>query len=149
MPGRIVQALRRAGSMDPVFMLDEIDKVGASFHGDPAAALLEVLDPAQNKTFTDTYLGVRSISPACCFLCTANTFDTIAPRCSTAWSWSRSPDTRRGEAAHRAQPPGAKQLRAHGLREGEVQLPDELLRRLIREYTREAGVRGLERASPP
>ncbi|HYR20649.1 MAG TPA: endopeptidase La [Myxococcales bacterium] len=147
MPGRIVQALRRAGSSDPVFMLDEIDKLGASYHGDPAAAMLEVLDPAQNRTFTDTYLGVPFDLSRVLFLCTANTFDTIAAplldRMEVVPLSGYTEDEKIRIARSHLLP---KQLRAHGLREGEVQIPDELLRRVIREYTREAGVRGLERA---
>jgi ATP-dependent Lon protease len=147
MPGRIVQALRRAGSLDPVFMLDEIDKLAASFQGDPAAALLEVLDPAQNRTFTDTYLGVPFDLSRVLFVCTGNTFDTIAPPLLDRMevvTLSSYTEQEKMQIARRHLLP--KQLGAHGLREGEVEIPDELLRRVLREYTREAGVRGLERA---
>ncbi|HXN81666.1 MAG TPA: endopeptidase La, partial [Myxococcales bacterium] len=146
LPGRIVQALRRAGSLDPVFMLDEIDKLAASYQGDPAAALLEVLDPAQNRTFTDTYLGVPFDLSRVLFLCTGNTFDTIAPPLLDRMevvTLSGYTEQEKLQIARRHLIP--KQLGAHALREGEVEIPDELLQRVLREYTREAGVRGLER----
>jgi ATP-dependent Lon protease len=147
MPGRIVQALRRAGTLDPVFMLDEIDKLGASYHGDPAAALLEVLDPAQNRTFTDTYLGIPFDLSRVLFLCTANTIDPVAPPLLDRMevvSLSGYTEEEKLQIARRHLIP--KQLRTHGLRDGEAEIPEDLLRRVLREYTREAGVRGLERA---
>ncbi len=150
MPGRIVQALRRAGSVDPVFMLDEIDKLGASFHGDPAAALLEVLDPAQNRTFTDTYLGVPFDLSRVLFVCTANNVDTIAAplldRMEVVPLAGYTEDEKIRIARSHLIP---KQLRAHGLRDGEVEISEGLLRRVIREYTREARRRSAVRDSTP
>lgn len=146
MPGRFVQALRRAGAGDPVFMLDEVDKLGVSFRGDPSAALLEVLDPAQNHTFTDTYLGVPVDLSRVLFICTANTTDTIpAPLLDRMEivQLSGYTEMEKFHIARRYLLP--LQIRAHGLREDEFILDDEALRRVVREYTREAGVRNLER----
>lgn len=146
MPGRFVQALRRAETSDPVFMLDEVDKLGMSFRGDPSAALLEVLDPAQNHTFTDTYLGVPVDLSRVLFICTANTTDTIPPPLLDRMELVQLSGYTEAEKFHIARrfliP---LQIRAHGLREDEFLLDDEALRRVVREYTREAGVRGLER----
>ncbi len=146
-PGRIIQAMRRADVSDPVMMLDEIDKLSASFQGDPAAALLEVLDPAQNNTFTDAFLGVAYDLSRVLFICTANTVETIAPPLLDRMELVGLTGYTDGEKVHIARrhllP---KQLRANGLRDDELSIDDSALLRMIREYTREAGVRGLERA---
>jgi ATP-dependent Lon protease len=146
LPGRIIQAIRRAEARDPVFMLDEIDKVGADWRGDPSSALLEVLDPAQNNTFTDNYLNVGFDLSQVLFLTTANTLDTIpAPLRDRmeVLQLSGYTDAEKVQIARAYLVP--KQLAAHGLRSEELSFEDEALRAVIRGYTREAGVRNLDR----
>ncbi len=146
LPGRVIQGLRRAESRDPVFMLDEIDKIGADWRGDPSSALLEVLDPAQNHTFVDNYLGVSFDLSHVLFIATANTLDTIPGPLRDRMEILSLPgytdDEKVGIAKQYLIP---KQLAAHGLAAGELAFDPDALRRIVRGYTREAGVRSLER----
>jgi ATP-dependent Lon protease len=146
LPGRIIQALRRSGTRDPVFMFDEIDKIGADWRGDPSSALLEVLDPAQNDSFVDNYLGVPFDLSQVLFIATGNTLETIPDPLRDRLEilqLSGYTDHEKIEIAERYLVP--KQLAAHGLQPGELSFDREALRAIIRGYTREAGVRSLDR----
>src|SRR6185369_5833330 len=146
LPGRIIQTLRRVESRNPVILLDELDKVGADFRGDPASALLEVLDPAQNNTFTDHYLDLPFDLSRVLFITTANWLEPVHPALRDRLEVIELPsytETEKLEIAKRYLVP--RQLEEHGLAKQEVKIPDTTLRRLIHDYTREAGVRQLER----
>ncbi len=146
LPGRLVRALRDAGTMNPVILLDEVDKVGADWRGDPSAALLEVLDPAQNHSFRDHYLDVELDLSQVMFLATANVADTIPgpllDRMETIRFDGYTSEEKLAIAKGYLWP---RQRDRNGLREDEVEIDDEILRTIISEYTREAGVRNLER----
>ena len=146
LPGRIIQTLKRVESRNPVIMLDELDKVGADFRGDPAAALLEVLDPAQNNTFTDHYLDLPFDLSRVLFLTTANWLEPVHPALRDRLEVIELPsytESEKLQIAKRYLVP--RQLEEHGLTRQEVKIPDATLRRVIHDYTREAGVRQLER----
>src|SRR5687767_1383928 len=146
LPGRLVRALRDAGTMNPVILLDEVDKVGADWRGDPSAALLEVLDPAQNHSFRDHYLDVELDLSQVVFIATANMADTIpAPLLDRMEVINFDGYTTDEKVAIARGYLWPRQLERNGLREEEVAIGDEVLETVVREYTREAGVRQLER----
>jgi ATP-dependent Lon protease len=146
MPGSIIRAVRDAESMNPLILIDEIDKLGSDFRGDPASAMLEVLDPEQNRGFRDHYLDLPFDLSKVLFICTANTTDTIPAalldRMDTIELSGYTEDEKLGIAKRYLVP---KQLSAHGLTKRQLMIGDRTLRLLIRDYTREAGARGLER----
>jgi ATP-dependent Lon protease len=146
MPGRIIQTLRRVESNNPVILLDELDKVGADFRGDPASALLEVLDPAQNNSFTDHYLDLPFDLSRVLFIATANWLEPVHPALRDRLEVIELPsytESEKLQIAKRYLVP--RQLEEHGLTRSDVKFSDAALRQLIRDYTREAGVRQLER----
>src|SRR5207248_1958514 len=146
LPGRLVRALRDAGTMNPVIMLDEVDKVGADWRGDPSAALLEVLDPAQNHSFRDHYLDVELDLSSVLFIATGNVADTIPGPLLDRMEVIRFDGYTTSEKVAIAR--GylwPRQIERNGLKSEEVEISDELLETVATEYTREAGVRQLER----
>src|SRR5205807_538202 len=149
-PGRIARALAEAGTMNPVFMLDEVDKLGADWRGDPSSALLEVLDPAQNHTFRDHYLEVDLDLSEVLFIATANVADTVPPPLLDRMELIRidgyTEDEKVAIGRHHLL---ARQRQRNGLDPDEVEPTEDSLRRIASEYTREAGGRGLERARGP
>jgi ATP-dependent Lon protease len=145
MPGKLIQALKQVQTMNPVIMLDEVDKIGNSFHGDPASALLEVLDPEQNTSFLDHYLDVRTDLSNVLFICTANILDTIPEPLKDRMEMLRLSGyimEEKVEIAKKYLVP--RNRKAMGLKSGQLRFSDTSLRALINGYARESGVRGLE-----
>ena len=146
MPGRIMDGIQKSGVSNPVMVLDEVDKIGASYHGDPASALLEVLDPEQNSTFTDHYMNVPYDLSDVFFICTANTTDTIPgpllDRMEVIHFEGYTPLEKLSIAKEHLLP---KAMEKMGIPEGKINISDDMINTIISEYTREAGVRGLRK----
>lgn len=146
LPGRIIEGIKRAGTMNPVMVLDEIDKLGQSYNGDPASALLEVLDPEQNKTFTDHYLNVPYDLSKVMFVCTANSLDTIPrpllDRMEVINLSGYTPLEKYHIAKEHLLP---KAIESAGIKKKDLLIADDVLKKIIEEYTMEAGVRGLKK----
>lgn len=145
MPGKIIQSMKKAKTINPLILLDEIDKMGQDFRGDPASAMLEVLDPEQNSTFSDHYLEVEYDLSNVMFLTTANSYNMPRPLLDRMEIISLSGYTEDEKAEIAKQHLLEKQMKGHGLKKGEFALDDAALKDIIRYYTREAGVRNLER----
>jgi len=148
LPGQIIQGMKKAGTVNPVFMMDEVDKIGHDFRGDPSAALLEVLDPEQNNSFADHYLEIPYDLSGVMFIATANITDPIPPPLRDRMEILELPGyTRREKLAIARQHLIPKQLDEHGLTERQINITDEAVEEIIEHYTREAGVRSLERTA--
>ncbi len=146
LPGQIIQGMKKASTINPVFMMDEVDKIGHDFRGDPSAALLEVLDPEQNNTFADHYLEIQYDLSNVMFVATANVADPIPPPLRDRMEILEIPGyTRREKLAIARQHLIPKQIEEHGLKSEQLQITDEAVEEIIEHYTREAGVRSLER----
>jgi ATP-dependent Lon protease len=145
MPGKIIQSLKKAKTTNPLILLDEIDKMGQDFRGDPASAMLEVLDPEQNGTFVDHYLEVEYDLSNVMFLTTANSYNMPSPLLDRMEIIPLAGYTEEEKVEIAKQHLLPKQIKGHGLRKGEFELTDDALREMVRIYTREAGVRNLER----
>jgi ATP-dependent Lon protease len=145
LPGQIIQSIRRAETNDPVIMLDEVDKLGRDFRGDPASALLETLDPEQNNTFRDNYLDVPFDLSKVLFICTANMLDTVPPPLQDRMEIIPLQGYSEEEKVHIAfRYLIPRQIKANGITEEQIEFPEEAVRHIVRHYTREAGVRKLE-----
>jgi ATP-dependent Lon protease len=145
LPGQIIQSIRRAGTNDPVMMLDEVDKLGRDFRGDPASALLEALDPEQNFSFRDNYLDVQFDLSKVLFICTANMLDTVPPPLLDRMeliNLQGYSEEEKMQIAFRYLIP--RQIKENGITPEQIELPDDIVRDVVRHYTREAGVRKLE-----